>query len=123
MSENATMHVLLFDEDYAVTSWATSACGAVQHHFDEMDMYSPPSSDIDLDETPVTVFSIPSELEDRLVDEFEDIESDALAEAILRLAEKHPEITKETVRFSYESGKLRVPPPVEPMPLFVTDDA
>ena len=38
MNANVTMHVLLLDEDYAVTSWATGACDAVQHHFDELDM-------------------------------------------------------------------------------------
>ena len=122
MNANVTMHILLFDEDYAVTSSATGACGAVQHHFDEMDMYCPPSSDINTEETPVTVFSIPPALEDSLADEFEDMESDAMAKAILRVAAKHPEITKATVNFSYMSGDLRVSP-VEPTLLFVTDDA
>ena len=115
MNANVRMHVLLIEEDYAVTSWATDPCGAIQHHFDEMDMYCPPSSEIDTEETPVVVFLIPPALEDNLSDEFEDMESDAKAEAIIRLAEKHPEITKATVKFSYKSGVLRVSP-VAPTP-------
>ena len=122
MNANLTMYVLLFDEDYAVTSWATSACGAVRHHFDEVDMYCPPSSDIDTEETPVSVLSIPPALEDSLAEEFEDMESDAMAQAILRLVDKNPEITKSTVKFSYKSGDLRVSL-VKPTSLFVTDDA
>ena len=126
MNANARMHILLMDEDYAATSWATNACEAVQHHYDELDMYCPPSSEIDTEEALVTVFSIPPALEDRLADEFEEMESDAMAEAILRLVAKHPEITKATVKFSYKSGDLQVFP-VEPTPaqhpLFVTDDA
>jgi hypothetical protein len=121
MNDNLTLHVLLLEEDYAVTSWGSGPCGAVQRHFDEMDMFCSPSSDYDTEEACVTVFSIPRALEDDLAGEFEDMESDALADAILRLAEKHPEITKAAVKFAYESGDLRVSP-VEPMILFMTDD-
>ena len=122
MNANVTIHVLLLEEDYAVTSWATDGCEAVQHHFDEMDMYCSPSSDLDTEETPVTVFSIPPAIEDSLADEFEAMESGALAEAILRLAAKHSEITKATVKFSYKSGDLECRRS-EAMPLFMTDDA
>jgi len=67
------------------------------------------------------VFSIPQALDDRLAEEFEDLESDALAETILILAEKHPEFTEETVKFCYKSGALQVSL-TEPVSLFVTDD-
>ena len=112
MNASETMHVLLFDEDYAVTSWATDACGAVESHFADLDLYCSPSSDIDTEERLVTVYSIPLVLEDSLVENFEHMESDAVAKATLRLDEKHPEITKATVKFSYKSGELHAVCPI-----------
>ncbi len=67
------------------------------------------------------MFSIPQALENRLAEEFEDLGSDALAETILRLAEKHPEIAKKSVKFCHKSGEFQVSL-IEPMSLFVTND-
>ena len=110
MNDNTSLHVLLLDDDYAVTSWATSASMAVQHHFNTMDAYCPPSSDFEEEETSVKVFSIPRELEDDLTGEIEDLDGDDLAETVLELANKHPNIRRETVNFSYKNGDLCVSP-------------
>ena len=102
------LYVLLLEEDYAVTSHGSDPCDAVRQHFDELDMYGSPPSDYSAEEATVVVFSIPQAIEDELFDEFEDMESDERAEAILRIAAKHPEITRTEVKFAYESGDLRV---------------
>ena len=121
MTSELTLNVVFFDEDYAVTSWASSPCRAVEAYYAEIDMYCSPPSDYDSEETPVTIFSIPQSLEEKLAAEFEDIGSDALAQEILRLAQTHPEIAKSEAKVAYVSGEARVQP-IEPMTLFGTDD-
>lgn len=122
MNANETLHVLLLDDDCAVTSVATDPRDAVERHFAEMDAYCQPSDDFDSEETLVTVFSIPPVLEQGHTEEFDDMESEALADAIQRLAEKHPEIVTETVGLSYNSGERKVSP-IGFKPQFGKEDA
>ena len=110
MDAKETLHVLLLDKDNAVTSVATDACEAVEQHFRTLDDYCPPANDFNVEETSVTVFSIPRALEHRLVEDVDDMDNEALADAIQRLAEEDPEISREMVSFSYRSGELKVSP-------------
>lgn len=120
MKASQSLYVLLIEEDYAVTSRGSDACDAVRSHYEEMDMYCSPPPDFTTEESSITLFSIPQAIEDDLPDDFEDMDSEERAEAILRHAAQHPEITKVQVKIAYDSGDLRVSQ-VEPMTLFVAD--
>lgn len=121
MNTSQSLHVLLIEEDYAVTSRGSDACDAVRSHHEEMDMYCSPPPDFTAEESSITVFSIPQAIEDDLPDDFEDMDSGERAEAIMRHAAEYPEITKTEVKIAYDSGDLQVSQ-VEPMTLFVADD-
>lgn len=121
MNASQSLHILLIEDDYAVTSRGSGACDAARGHYESMDMYCPPPPDFTTEESSITVFSIPQEIEDELPDDLEDMDSKERAEAIVCHAAEHPEITKTQVKIAYDSGDLRVSQ-VKPMNLFVADD-
>lgn len=101
MNATSRLHVIVFDDELAMTAWGTDPCDAVKGHYDEMDAYCPPRDPGMSEEFHVTVFGIPERIENDVAAAFEDLDGDEVAAALHRLRSEHSDISETAVNVVY----------------------